>query len=50
MAEEKILNNEPAEEIVYDDAAEQKKYLEKRAAQMAEDFAKQIYQRIKDLA
>jgi peptide/nickel transport system ATP-binding protein len=40
MAEEKILNNAPAEEVVYDDAAEQAKYLEKRAAQMAEDFAK----------
>ena len=40
MAEEKILNNEPAEEIVYDDAAEQEKYLEKRKQQMEEDFAK----------
>ena len=38
MAEEKILNNEAVCE--YDDAAEQAKYLEQRAKQHAEDFAK----------
>ena len=36
MAEEKIMNN-PCQ---YDDEAEQAKYLEKRKAQMEEDFAK----------
>ena len=40
MAEEKILNNAPAEEVIYDDAAEQEKYLAKRKQQMEEDFAK----------
>ena len=39
MAEEKILNNEPAASQ-YDDAAEQAKFLEERARQHAEDFAK----------
>ena len=39
MADEKILNNEPAA-VEYDDAAEQAKFLEKRAQQHAEDFAK----------
>ena len=39
MAEEK-MNNMPAEEVIYDDAAEQEKYLAKRAARMEEDFAK----------
>ena len=38
MAEEKVLNNEAVCE--YDDAAEQAKYLEQRAKQHAEDFAK----------
>ena len=38
MAEEKILNNEPAASQ-YDDAAEQAKFLEQRAKQHAEDFA-----------
>ena len=41
MADEKILNT-PVEETVYDDAAEQAKYLEERAKQMEEDFAKPI--------
>ena len=41
MAEEKILNNEAAaESVVYDDAAEQAKYLEARKKQHEEDFQK----------
>lgn len=36
MADEKVMNNAPQ----YDDAAEQQKYLEKRQAQIQEDFAK----------
>ncbi len=39
MADEKVLNIEPVA-AQYDDAAEQTKYLESRAAQQAEDFAK----------
>jgi len=38
MADEKVLNTEPA--ALYDDAAEQAKFLEKRAAQQKEDFEK----------
>ena len=40
MAEEKVLNTEPAETVQYDDAVEQAKYLEDRAKQMEEDFQK----------
>ena len=40
MAEEKVLNTEPADTLQYDDAAEQAKFLEKRKQQMAEDFQK----------
>ena len=40
MAEEKVLNNEPAVASQYDDAAEQAKYLENREAQKAADFQK----------
>ena len=36
MADETIMNNVP----VYDDAAEQEKYLAARKAQMEEDFQK----------
>jgi len=39
MAEEKVLNNEPAASQ-YDDAAEQAKFLEQRKKQHEEDFAK----------
>ena len=39
MAEEKVLNTEP-EQTVYDDAAAQAEFLEKRARQHEEDFAK----------
>ena len=38
MADEKVLNTEPA--ALYDDAAEQAKFLEKRAAQQKEDYEK----------
>ena len=37
MAEEKVMNSEAP---LYDDAVEQAKYLEQRAKQHAEDFAK----------
>ena len=40
MADEKVLNTEPAETLQYDDAAQQAKYLENRAKQMEEDFQK----------
>ncbi len=39
MAEEKVLNNEPAQ-TQYDDAAEQAKFLEKKKQQHEEDFQK----------
>jgi len=40
MAEEKILNKQGESTVVYDDAAEEAKYLEKRKQQIAEDFQK----------
>ena len=42
MAEEKVLNNPAVEssEAVYDDAAEQAKYQQRRKEQMEADFAK----------
>ena len=37
MADEKVLNTEPAASQQYDDAAEQAQYLENRAKRIAED-------------